>query len=92
MTYETLDHIVALVQQFGKKSLIAKVDIEDAFRIMPIHPKDYHLLVFTFQENFHYVNVSQWAVALRAKLLKKLVKPCNGCCKIILRFQVFLIF
>ena len=54
VTYETLDHIVALVQKFGKDSLISKVDIEDAFRIMPIHPKDYNLLGFMFREKIYY--------------------------------------
>lgn len=32
---------------------MAKTDIEDAFRIIPIRPSDYHLLAFTWNNNFY---------------------------------------
>ena len=44
--YENLYNVVELVQKFGQGSFIAKVDIEEAFRIIPIRPVDYHLLGF----------------------------------------------
>ena len=78
VTYETLDHIVALVQKFGKDSLISKVDIEDAFRIMPIHPKDYNLLGFMFREKFITTNVSPWAAVLLVRLSKNSAKLYSG--------------
>ena len=43
--YESFDNIVEWVQKFGRGALMAKADIEDAFRIIPIHPEDHHLLV-----------------------------------------------
>ena len=54
VSYETLDDIVALVKTNGPGSLIAKADIESAFRIIPIHPDDYHLLGFTWEDKFFY--------------------------------------
>lgn len=33
---------------------MAKTDIEDAFRIIPIHPSDYHLLGFIWEGQFYY--------------------------------------
>lgn len=45
--YDTLDSIVSLVQFFGEGTLMAKSDIKDAFRIVPINPLEYHLLGFT---------------------------------------------
>ena len=54
VTYDSIDRVVYLVQQFGQGSLMAKTDIEDAFRIIPIHPSDYHLLGFTWKGQFFY--------------------------------------
>jgi hypothetical protein len=33
---------------------MAKCDIEDAFRLVPIHPTDYHLLGFTWNNLYYY--------------------------------------
>lgn len=33
---------------------MAKSDIKDAFRIIPVSPGDYHLLGFTWQGQFYY--------------------------------------
>ena len=52
--YENIDHIINLVQKFGVGALIAKADIEDAFRIVPIYPKDYHLLGFKYDNKFYF--------------------------------------
>ena len=52
--YETLDHVISLLNQFGRGALVGKTDIEDAFRIIPIHPSCYHLFGFTCNSNFFY--------------------------------------
>jgi hypothetical protein len=52
--YETLDHCVNIIQTLGKDSLIAKADLKDAFRIMPVHPKDYRLLGFVYKDLYYY--------------------------------------
>ena len=54
VTYETLDHVLSLLTQFGRGALIGKTDIEDAFRIIPIHPSCYHLFGFTWASSFFY--------------------------------------
>lgn len=54
---ETFDHVASLVLQSGQHSLIAKADIEDAFRIIPISPLDYHKLGFTFQGHYYFDTV-----------------------------------
>lgn len=33
---------------------MAKTDIEDAFRVIPIHPADYYLLGFTWEGQYYY--------------------------------------
>ena len=54
VSYETLDHVISLLKQFGRGALVGKTDIEDAFRIIPIHPFCYHLFGFTWNSNFFY--------------------------------------
>ncbi|XP_053395078.1 uncharacterized protein LOC123524041 isoform X1 [Mercenaria mercenaria] len=57
VTLETFDHVSALVLQSGRNSLVSKVDIEEAFRIVPITPLDYNKLGFTFQGRYYFDTV-----------------------------------
>ena len=54
---ETFDHVAALVINCGRNALISKADIEDAFRIIPISPLDYHKLGFTFKGQYYFDTV-----------------------------------
>lgn len=47
--YDSIDTVLSLVRQYGIGSLMAKTDIKDAFRKIPVNPKDYHLLGFTWE-------------------------------------------
>jgi hypothetical protein len=50
--YDGIDTVIQLVKQFGRHCKLSKCDIEDAFRIIPIHPSDYYLLGFTWNNYF----------------------------------------
>lgn len=52
--YEGLDQVIKLVKRFGKGAMMAKTDIEDAFRIICLHPSEYHLLGFSWNNLFYY--------------------------------------
>jgi hypothetical protein len=52
--YETLDRVIELVQLAGRGALIAKVDIEQAFRIIPVCPQDRYLLGFSINGEFFF--------------------------------------
>ena len=52
--YETFDYFINLVQEVGRGAMMAKCDIEEAFRFIPINPDDYHLLGFTWRKKFYY--------------------------------------
>ena len=41
MTIIYIDVVIDLVKTFGSGALMVKTDIEDAFRVIPIHPLDY---------------------------------------------------
>ena len=52
--YEDFDVIADLVVKNGMGCFIGKIDIESAFRIIPIHPSDYWLLGIEFHNKFYY--------------------------------------
>lgn len=52
--YETLDVCIELIQSIGKGCLVSKADLQDAFRIIPIHPDDYRLLGFQWNSKFYF--------------------------------------
>ncbi|KAJ1197584.1 hypothetical protein NDU88_001441 [Pleurodeles waltl] len=47
--YASLDGALTLLRKLGQGSLMAKADIESAFRLLPVHPDDYHGLGFQFR-------------------------------------------
>jgi len=60
--------VAALILKYGQKAEIAKADIKEACRIMPISPLDYHKLGFTFNNQFYFDTVlpmgSSFSVAI----------------------------
>ena len=42
--YASSDEVVKLVVHVGKGAFMAKADIESAFRLLPVHPRDFCLL------------------------------------------------
>ena len=42
--YITVDQIIRSVSRLGKGALVAKFDVESAYRNVPVHPSDRHLL------------------------------------------------
>ena len=49
-----MNDAIQILQNLGRGAYMAKTEIESAFRILPIHPDDYHLLGFTWNGAFHY--------------------------------------
>lgn len=44
LTYVTVDDATQKILELGRNSLLAKPDIRSAFRLLPVHPADRHLL------------------------------------------------
>ena len=44
LSYTKVDHTVRKILSSGQGTLLAKIDIENAFRNVPVHPHDRHLL------------------------------------------------
>ena len=44
ITCTSIDHLAALVISEGRGSFLVKADIQEAYRMVPVHPEDQHLL------------------------------------------------
>ena len=44
LTYITIDTAIKHILTTGLGTLLAKVDIKNAFRLLPVHPADHHML------------------------------------------------
>ena len=52
--YATIDHAIALIKIAGQGAWLAKADITDAFKIMPIHRSDWPLFGVKWQSKFYF--------------------------------------
>ncbi len=52
--YTSLDVALQAIYQLGNSCFMSKTDIESAFRIIPISPRDHYLLGIFFDGNFYY--------------------------------------
>jgi len=44
LSYASIDHLAALIVMEGRGSFLVKADIKEAYKIVPVHPEDQHLL------------------------------------------------
>ena len=52
LRYVSVDDIIPKLLQLGQGALMAKLDIESAYRIVPVHPEDRHLLGIRWEGKF----------------------------------------
>ena len=72
VSYELLDHCIDIIVKLGKGCWIAKADLKDAFRILPIHPSDYRLLGFTWQGKYYYDRSLPMGCSISCRLFEDL--------------------
>ena len=53
LRYATVDQAIIHILQLGSGALLAKVDIEHAYRNIPVHPDDRHLLGMVWQDQLY---------------------------------------
>ncbi|KAK3094320.1 hypothetical protein FSP39_000299 [Pinctada imbricata] len=69
--YQSLDDAVAQIKKFGVGALLAKTDIAEAFKNIPIHPDDFELLGFTFNEQFYFDKTLPFGLSFSCNLFEK---------------------
>ncbi|KAI8515695.1 hypothetical protein Bbelb_065080 [Branchiostoma belcheri] len=53
-SYANIDAAIRHIKTLGPGCYLAKTDIQSAFRIIPVHPNDQHLLGFQLNDGFYY--------------------------------------
>ena len=71
MQYQRVDDDIDLIRSMGVGSLMAKADIEKAFRIMPVHPVDYELLGMRINNLFYYDKALPMGCSISCKLFEE---------------------
>ena len=72
VSYENIETVIHLVQQHGHNCLMTKSYIEDAFRLLPIHPDDHHLLDFTWEGKYYYDTCLPMGCSSSCQLFEKI--------------------
>jgi len=53
LTYVTIDDAILNILKSGRNTMLAKIDIKSAFRLLPVHPSDRHLLGMKWRGNIY---------------------------------------
>ena len=53
LSYITIDDAINKILELGPNTLLAKLDIKSAFRLLPVHPADRHLLAMEWQKSIY---------------------------------------
>ena len=54
VSYTKLSDAIAQIKKLGSNCFLAKSDIESAFRLLPVHPDDHHLLGMSWDGKYYY--------------------------------------
>ena len=53
LTYITVDSAIQHIQRVGQGSILAKIDIKSALRLLPVHPANRHLLAMSWNHHIY---------------------------------------
>ena len=49
LRYASMDKALGLIQALGPGTQLVKIDLKEAYRVIPVHPDDHHLLTITWE-------------------------------------------
>ena len=78
LSYMKVDDVVQEILSMGKGCLLAKIDVESAFRNVPVHPNDRHLLGMKWNDQLYIDTVLPFGLRSAPKYLTVLLMHCSG--------------
>jgi len=60
LSYLSIDEVVSWVVQLGRGAMTAKFDLKAAYRIVPVHPDDRHLLWMVWDDQLFVDGLAVW--------------------------------
>ena len=69
--YQTLDHAISAIKHIGRGALLAKTDLENAYKQVPVHPRDFELLGFQFDGEFYFDKTLPFGLSYSCNLFER---------------------
>lgn len=54
LCYASIDNAIKFIKEAGRGAWLAKADISDAFKVMPLHPSQWHLFGVMWREKMYF--------------------------------------
>jgi hypothetical protein len=70
--YDSFDHAISIIQTFGTGALLCKMDLSNAFRLLPIHPSDFCLLGMRIDDKYYIDKCMPFGCSLACSTFEKL--------------------
>ena len=77
LSYTTVDEIARRVAELGQGTLLAKVDIESAYRLLPVHPQDRPLQAIRWKEGVYIDVMLPFGLRSAAKIFNAVADALN---------------
>lgn len=68
LSYITVDTAIDEICRIGPNCLLAKIDVKSAFRLLPVHPADWHLLGMEWRELIYIDNCLSFSLRSAPRL------------------------
>ena len=78
LSYISVDKVAKTILQLGPGTLLGKMDVKEAFRIVPIHPSDRLLLAIQWKGNLYIDKVLPFGLRSAPLLLQPWLMQQNG--------------
>jgi hypothetical protein len=69
--YTEFDEAIHMVQDLGQNCYLFKMDIKNAFRLLPVHPDDFELLGFMFNGSYYFDKCLPFGCCISPSLFEK---------------------
>lgn len=69
--YHSVDMAIEGILRQGQGSYLAKTDIKSAFRLLPVHKDNHHLLGFYFEGDYYYDKMMPMGLSISCQVFEK---------------------
>lgn len=86
VSYASFDHAITMISSLGKATLLCKMDLSNAFHLLPIHSLDFCLLGMCIEGKYYFDKCMPFGCAIACSTFEKfssflhwvLAKSCNS--------------
>jgi len=68
LNFLIIDDVILNILQYGRNTMLAKMDVQSAFRLLPVHPADRHLLGIKWRDQTYIDHCIPFGLHLAPKL------------------------